>query len=418
MRRRLLLLALPLAAAAAAAGVAATGGGARYARLLASRLAPAPARPAATPEPGPPPAEAPWDGTLEVDDAQARSLGLAFATAAPQTEPTYLDVTGTTAYDPATLTRLRSRFGCLVNRVYVSVGSAVRRGDPLVDLFSTELAEAKGLFEERQAQWRHDKAQLDRVAPLFRQNAVSEREYFDVQNDEQKSRLQYKVAHDDLIVFGLDENQIANLEHEEGSHKAMLTLRSPVDGLVIGRDAVEGSLYDPTMVLLMIAPQDRLWVLGNVYESDQGRVAVGRTWEIRFPFLPDVIAAKVEQIDSRIDPTSRTVPIRCTIANPGGRFKADMLVQSRVAIPPAPGRTVVPREAVVFQDADPYVFVRREGGAGHRLERRAVQLAQESHDRVILSGGLAPGESVVGRGALLCAQMFEDRALSGGGTAP
>jgi cobalt-zinc-cadmium efflux system membrane fusion protein len=421
MRRRLLIPLLALAALAGVAGLAALGGGGRYARLLAARLGPkAPAGPAAAaPTPATTP-DAPWDGTVAVSGDQAAALGLAFEPARPQTEPTYLDVTGTTAYDPATLTKVRSRFNCLVNKVYVSIGSVVKKGEPLLDLFSTDLAEAKSLFEERQAQWRHDKAQLDRIRPLFEQKAISEREFFDAQNDEQKSRLQYKVAHDDLVVFGLDEPQIANLEHEEGSHKAMLTLKSPADGQVLARDAVEGSLYDPTTVLLMIAPTDRLWVLGNVYESDQNRVAVGQTWEIRFPFLPNVIEARVEHIDSRIDPTSRTVPIRCTIGNPGGRFKADMLVQTRVAIPPAAGRTVVPRVAVVFQDADPYVFVRNEGAAAGacRLERRKVELAQESHDQVILARGVMAEEEVVGRGALLCAQMYEDRYLAERGTSP
>lgn len=419
-RRRLdlVVLIVPLIAAAAL-GVAlvASPTAGRYARSVFQRLAALASSAAPSPTPPAPDPPVPWDGKITLNDAQVAALGIVFETVQPQTEPTYLDVAGTTAYDPATLTKVRSRFNCLVNKVFVSRGSLVNKGDPLIELFSTDLAEAKSQYEERQAQWQHDKAQLDRIAPLFKQQAISEREFFDAQNDEQKSRLQYKVARDDLIVFGLSQEEIDRLGTEEGSHKAMLVLRSPVSGQVIDRDVVEGSLYDPTAVLMMIAPIDRLWVLGNVYESDQNKVTVGQPWEIRFPFLPNVIAAKVEHIDTRIDPVSRTMPIRCTIGNPGGRFKADMLVQTTVAIPPTPGQTVVPRIALVFQEAVPYVFV-KTGIRPYRITRRAVDVSQEYHNQAILSAGLTPGEQVVTRGSLLCAQLYEDQYLAEQGKSP
>ncbi len=410
-----IVLAAPLVVAVAV-GAALIGmdDAGRHARSLLQRLT-GPERPVAAVSPSEPPD--PWDGTLTLDDAQIAAMGVAFETVRPRTEPTYLEVAGATAYDPATLTKVRSRFNCLVNKVFVHIGSIVKKGDPLIELFSTDLAEAKSQYEEREAQWRHDKAQLDRLAPLYAQQAVSEREFFDAQNDEQKSRLEFKLARDDLIVFGLDEQEIAQMATEDGPHKAMLTLRSPVEGQVIDRAVVEGSLYDPTTILLMIAPTDRLWVLGNVYESDQNKVAVGQGWEIRFPFLPNVIEAKVEHIDSRIDPVNRTMPIRCTIANPEGRFKADMLVQSRVAIPPTAGQTVIPRTAVVFQEAVPYVYVRAQDGK-NRIERREVLVSQEFHDEAILSRGLSPGEQVVTRGSLLCAQMFENQFMAARGTSP
>src|SRR5262249_6322396 len=156
-----------------------------------------------------------------------------------------------------TLSPIRSRFNCLVSRVYVSVGDIVKKGDPLVDLFSTDLAEVKSQYEERLAQWEHDNKQLARIKPLYEQKAVSEKEYVDAITDEQKSRLEFKVSRDKLGVLGLSDEEIANVANEEGAHKAMLTLHSPVDGVIITRDVVEGSLYDTTAVLLVIAPPDK-----------------------------------------------------------------------------------------------------------------------------------------------------------------
>ena len=68
-----------------------------------------------------------------------------------------------------------------------------------------------------------------------------------------------------------------------------MTRLSPVDGIVIKRDAVPGNLYDNNDVLMVIAPLDHLFVLVNVYEADQARVAMGQEMEIRFPYLDRTI---------------------------------------------------------------------------------------------------------------------------------
>ncbi len=363
---------------------------------------------AKVPVPGPRP---PWDGTVTLSPEQLKAIGVTEVEVKSQTEPTYLDVNGSTAYNPNTLSPVRSRFQCLVSKVYVQVGDVVHKGAPIVDLFSTDLAQAKSAYEVGLAQWTHDSAQLARLEPLFKQKAISEKDYFDAYNDEQKSRLVYKVARDNLIVYGLTEDEINSLEKEEGSRKARMTLQAPADGLVISRDVVEGSLYDTTNVLVTIAPQDKLWVLGNVYESDLDKVHVGQPWEIRFPFLTDVLARTIEHVDMRVNSTTKTIQIRTTIPNPGGKIKADMLVRGKVALPPVTARTVVPRQAVIVQDAGAYVFVRDPENPG-TFRRKDIVLAQEAHDYVIIEHGLDPGQKVVERGSLILSQMYEDRSMT------
>lgn len=347
------------------------------------------------------------DGSIVLPLEATQRLGMTFASVQAQTDPIPLEVNGTTAYNPSTLSRVRSRFDALVSKVHASLGQRVRKGDLLVELFSTQLAQAKGTYLMRFAQWEHDAAQLKRQKPLFEQRALSEKDYYDTVNDERKSRLEYKVAHDNLIVYGLGDDEIKGLPDEDGSRRGWMTLRSPIDGLVIDRDVVEGNLYDEKDVLMTIAPEGNLWVIGNVYESDQGRVSVGMDWTIRFPFLGRVIPTKVEQVAPRVDPDTKTVPIRTTIADPDARLKADMLVQGEVLIPPKPGQTTVPRVAVVVADSEAMVFV-RDPASPLRVRRRAVDILKESHDRVIISRGLEPGEQVVDNGSLILAQIDED----------
>ena len=52
-------------------------------------------------------------------------------------------------------------------------------------------------------------------------------------------------------------------------------------------------------------------------------------------------------------------------------------------IPPAPGRTVIPRTALIVDDGHYYVFV-QEAGKPDKFERRVVGVAQEKDDHVVI----------------------------------
>ena len=108
----------------------------------------------------------PWDRILTLDASQSETIGLKTVPVKQQTEPTILKLFGTTDYDPATVTVVRTQFDSRVDRVIVDLGSTVQKGDPLLELFSTDLAEAKSNYEAAISQWARDKKVLDYKTPL------------------------------------------------------------------------------------------------------------------------------------------------------------------------------------------------------------------------------------------------------------
>ena len=65
------------------------------------------------------------------------------AKAVSQTEPIRLELLGTTEYDSDNQTRIRPLFRGRVDRVYAKVGQLIAKGEPLIEFYSTDLAEAK-----------------------------------------------------------------------------------------------------------------------------------------------------------------------------------------------------------------------------------------------------------------------------------
>jgi RND family efflux transporter MFP subunit len=241
-----------------------------------------------------------------------------------------LRLAGTTDYDPASVTVIRTPFDCRVERVFVELGSTVKKGDPLLELFSTELAEAKSNYEAAVSQHVRDKEVLDYKTPLVDAGNLRRKEAIEVKHNEAQSRLKMKLAKDKLLVYGLSEKEIENSKTEDGVEKAKLTLRSRGDGVVVVRKAVLGNYYTPADTLMTIAQLDHLRVRGRISERDADKVAVGQKLTVSFPFDERQVDARVEYVDPQIDEETHTVSFRTTIPNPKGRLKAGMFVRMAI----------------------------------------------------------------------------------------
>ncbi|WP_165071052.1 efflux RND transporter periplasmic adaptor subunit [Paludisphaera rhizosphaerae] len=375
----------------------------------------------------------PWNGLVGLSDDQIAAVGVHVVPVMAQTDPIKLALTGRTAYNENSLTKIRPRFDTLVEGVLAEKGRRVKKGDPLVELYSTELAKAKNAFQINYVQWQHDLRFLKVREKLVKTGAVSEQAYVDTVNDESKSRLDYITALENLRILGVPESEIepltANLSDASSSNdllnvsdKAKLTLRSPVDGIVIQREVVPGNLYDNNDVLMIIAPLDQLWIWANVFERDQSKVKLGQRMNIQFPFLERTFPGTVEYVSSEVSKDSRAFQIRASISNPDGQLKADMLVKAIVEVPPVEGQTAIPRIAMVMLHGDPFVFVRdtaaEKDGKTKLFARRRIFPAQENTDVVIVHDGLKAGEEVATNGSLILAQIYEDLQVVATGAPP
>jgi membrane fusion protein, heavy metal efflux system len=368
---------------------------------------------------------APWDDFVRISLDDAKTIGLVVVSVEPQAEPITLPLMGHTNYDPNTLSKIRPRFDTLVEKVRVELGQKITKGEPLVDLFSTELAAAKNEYQTAFVQWIHDRNLLKMKQRLLVEKAASEQVVIDAKNDESKSRLTAATAKEKLRVFGVSEEQVELLTKNLGnapmpeelhtiSDKARMTRLSPVEGSVIQRDAVPGNLYQNDDVLLTIAPLDHLFVWVNIYEADQAKVAVGQEMEIRFPFLDKTVPSKVEYIASEVSKDTRAIQLRTSVPNIDGKLKADMLVRATLKIPPVPGQTVIPRQAMVVMNGAEYAFVQkaeRTAKETEQFERRPLVVAEERDEHVVVQSGLKSGEHVASNGALVLAQLYEDQQM-------
>ena len=210
------------------------------------------ARPIKPPPTGPGTASSPSTADEET------AIGFHFAKVEAQTEPIKLELTGRTAYDPNTLTKIRPRFDTLVEKVYATLGQKVKKGDPLVDLYSTDLAAGQERLPDqvRPVAARPEALRPPQEAGRDRRDLAAALGRHPERRAEEPARLQPRPRQAHGLLRGprggdrpaarsgsatrpIDARQFGNV-----ADKAKMTLRAKADGIVIEREVVPGNYYE------------------------------------------------------------------------------------------------------------------------------------------------------------------------------
>ena len=348
-------------------------------------------------------------------------------TVQPQTKPIELELPGRTDYDPNTLNKIRPRFDTLVERVHAELGQKVKKGDPLVDLFSTDLAAAKNDFQTAYVQWQHDLTLRNLREELIKTNAISKQVLVDTRNDENKSRLTLSTARQKLKVFEVPEDQIDRVDQEPRPRQGPLgrsdgrrRRQGEDDAPLSGGRHRDHPRRGPGQPLRQQRRPDGHRPAGpplRLGERLRGRPGQGedRTGDGDPIPLPERDGPRQGAVRrAEVSKDTRAIQIRATVPNVDGKLKSNILVRAGLDVPPVPGWTVIPRLAMVVMNGDEYAFVQNEAADSkgvEKFERRKLEIAEERDDHVVVSKGLRPGERVASNGSLILAQLYEDQQM-------
>ncbi|MEM8537408.1 MAG: efflux RND transporter periplasmic adaptor subunit [Pseudomonadota bacterium] len=151
----------------------------------------------------------------------------------------------------------------------------------------------------------------------------------------------------------------------------------------------------------------------GLYGRIQKDLAVTAT-SVAFP--DEVFMGKIDAVDSRIDPVSRSFRTRAVLPNPDGTLPAGMFMSLTLTLSEAEHLTV-PEEAIVFQAAETYVYQIEDDKA----VRVTVDTGQRKDGRVAILSGLDIGDVIAVRGltrlsdgATVRIKGGDDNTLAGG----
>ncbi|MEW6387372.1 MAG: efflux RND transporter periplasmic adaptor subunit [Thermodesulfobacteriota bacterium] len=319
--------------------------------------------------------EAAAPGTIAVDPNTLQSMGVRTGKVEVRELTRSIRAVGKVVYDERRLSQINTKVAGWVERLYVkATGDPIRKGQPLLNLYSPELVSA----------------QREYLLALKNLKSLGKSPYAELGESAQRllaasrQRLQY---------WDIGPAQIDALE-KTGEVKKDLTLTSPVNGIVIKRLVTQGQYVMPGMPLMEVADLSTVWVEAEIYEYELPWVKVGEHAEMTLTYLPDeTFHGKVQYIYPYLSGATRTAKVRLAFPNPKLRLKPDMFAQVTIKSPLPQAAVAVPSEAILDSGERQLVFVALGQG---RFEPRPVKLGVEGDGgwRQVTEG-LQGGEEVV-----------------------
>lgn len=312
-----------------------------------------------------------------------------------------------------------------------AVGTKVEEGQVLARLHSHEIHDAEAQYWQSRAELERHEAELEyaqqaqqRASRLHELKAGALQQ---VQEAETKLRgaetgidfakAAVERAENHLRFLGLSPADLPGMaeEHAEVGDKAhetyhLIPVRAPASGTIIERHASQGAVVTPSDPLYVISDLSRLWVIAQVPEEHLGALRQGMPVEVFVRAYPGLaLPARVAWIGASLDPETRTVQVRCDVANADGKLKTEMYATLVFRTGSGEPSVVVPLSALQQVDNEPVVFVPVEDNA---FRARRVETGRQSDSSIEILGGLEPGEQIVVEGGFhLKSEMLKSRMM-------
>jgi membrane fusion protein, heavy metal efflux system len=280
---------------------------------------------------------------------------------------------------------------CRVVTVLAAPGQVVRKGQQLAVLQSVDIGKARAESITAQARLDLAKKAFERKRSLAAENIVPAREVQEAEAGVATAEAEVRSARAGLRALGAS---------DESSDSSELILRSPVDGTVIERSAIQGQMADPAQPLFRIGDLSRLWLVVHAFERDAVRLTPGSTARVSFAALPGrAFTGSVTLVGKQVDASSRTIPVRIEVANSEQLLRPGMSATAWVPVGKTSEKVIaVPVAALQRIENEWLVFL----PAGQEtFEIRPVGRGRDLGTEIEIVSGLKAGERVVVEGAFL-----------------
>jgi membrane fusion protein (multidrug efflux system) len=267
-----------------------------------------------------------------------------------------------------------------VVRVGFESGSAVKVGDPLVEL-DTTVEEAKLKAAEAKAEWAQ--RSLGRAQRLRSTSAVSQEQV------------------DDAL------SQSRQAEAEAQSLRALIAkkkITAPFAGRTGIRQVNVGQYLAAGTPIVPLHSLDPMHVDFTLPQQDVAELAVGQEARIKIDAFPDrEFIGKLSAINPQVDPVTRNVAVQATVANPNEELRPGMFATITVVLPITDKVIAIPATSIQYAPYGDTVYVidsmKDPAGKEFRgVRQQVVRVGRRQGEQIAILEGIKPGEEIVTSG--------------------
>jgi membrane fusion protein, multidrug efflux system len=270
----------------------------------------------------------------------------------------------------------------------VEVGSHVKRGQPLMRLDpaleALHVAAAVADVDAAKSRVAQNRVDLQRTEQLQSRNFASQAEV-----DQQRLAL---AQAESQLKSAIAQQQI------KLNQRGYTELTADRDGLVAAISAEAGQVVSAGQQIVTVAADGEREVLVSIPESRVDELRQAKTLQISVWARPGkTYQGVLRELAPDADSVTRTYSARIAVKDADSALMLGMTAS--VFTPDVDGSTAIrlPLSAIYNKDGQPRVWI--VDGNNSQVATRAVKLGSAQNDSVLISSGLAPGETVVTAGA-------------------
>ncbi len=297
---------------------------------------------------------------------------------------------------------IRARVEGFLEEMLFEEGSYVTKNQVLFvinqEQYRAKADKARAQLKKDEAQERKAQRDLERIRPLYEQNAAS-------QLDLDNAVAAYESA---VASVAMSEADLSQAELELG----YTIVRSSISGNISERLVDLGTLVGTggKSLLATIVKSDTVLVDFSMtaldyLKSKERNVNLGqkdstRSWQ---PYVTVTLADNtvypfhglVDFAEPQVDPRTGTFSVRAEMPNPDRILLPGQFTKVRLLLDVIENALMVPQKAVIVEKGGAYIYVVRRDNT---VERRFVELGPEQDNYVVVERGLAADEQIVAEG--------------------
>ena len=293
---------------------------------------------------------------------------------------------------------IKARVSGILDELVVEPGQHVKKGDLVARIRVvpniSELQRAQAGVRQAKLRLENARIELERQRSLNAQGIVANSAVTPLQYERDLRKQELADAEESLELVLEGASRAAR---EAGV--ATNEVRSTVDGMVLdvpekeGASIIESNTFNPGSTLAVVADMSDMIYLGQIDESEVGKIRKGMSLDVRigalqnqrFRAVLEYIAPKGNLLEGAIQFEIRAAMQlqEGTFLRSGYSANADIVLDQRHEV------LTVDESLLMFENGEPFVEVEVQPG---RFERRAVELGLSDGIRVEVLSGIAAAD--------------------------
>lgn len=331
-------------------------------------------------------------GVLKLSAEAAANAGLQIAPVRAGTVEHVIELEGTIEIPPEYRAQVSTPVAGILDKLLVEQGQLVKKGESVAEIASPEFQDLQLEYLQSSLQTELTAKLLERRRKLADTQSLARRQYWETEGQQKTFINRRDTAQHKLESIGVSSAELEAIVKEQRLLKT-LSLRSPIDGIVVQFDKTLGQALLANEAVFEIHNLDRVWVQGYLAERDFASVRIGQVARVRLVSDPGkVLEGKVVRSGRVFGSENRTLSVWVELDNTfKNQLQQNMFARLTLVVGKEKPILSVPLSAITREATRSYVFVKKEDGS---FDRRLVTLGKEDDRFVQVTKGLAAGEKI------------------------